>query len=77
MPTDGRSIALTNGLVRRTFRIAPNAATVDFRNLVTDETILRAVRPEASLTLDGKRFDVGGLRGQPDQAYLLPAGSMP
>jgi hypothetical protein len=43
---------------------------VEFRNLMTDETILRAVRPEASLTIDGRRYDVGGLRGQPDQAYL-------
>jgi len=70
---DGRSIVLANGLIRRTIRIAPDAATVEFRNLMTDETIVRAVRPEASLTIDGKRFDVGGLSGQPDQAYLLPA----
>ncbi len=73
LAADGRSIALANGLIRRTIRIAPDAATVEFRNLMTDETILRAVRPEASLTIDGRRIDVGGLRGQPDQAYLLPA----
>ncbi|MGD0781371.1 MAG: alpha-galactosidase [Candidatus Aminicenantales bacterium] len=70
---DGRSVVLTNGLIRRTIRVVPDAATVEFRNLMTDETILRAVRPEASLTIDGRRWDVGGLRGQPDQAYLLPA----
>jgi len=70
---DGRSIVLSNGLIRRTIRIVPDAATVEFRNLMTDETILRAVRPEAALTIDGKHYEIGGLRGQPDQAYLLPA----
>jgi len=70
---DGRTIALTNGLIRRTIRLVPDAASVEFRNLMTDETILRAVHPEAAVTLDGKRFEIGGLRGQPDQAYLLPS----
>ena len=39
-----KEIALDNGLIRRVFRLAPNAATVDFRNLMTGESILRAVR---------------------------------
>ena len=64
-------IHLENGLVRRSFRLAPNAATTDFQNLVSGEAILRAVRPEASLVIDGKPYDVGGLKGQPEQAYLL------
>ena len=64
-------IHLENGLVRRSFRLAPNAATMDFQNLVSGEAILRAVRPEASLIIDGKPYDVGGLRGQDEQGYLL------
>jgi len=40
---DGRSLVLANGLIRRTLRVAPDAATIEFRNLMTDETILRAV----------------------------------
>jgi len=64
-------IHLENGLVRRSFRLAPNAATVDFQNLVSGEAILRAVRPEASLLIDGKPYDVGGLEGQAEQGYLL------
>ena len=66
-------IHLENGLVRRTFRLKPNAACVDLRNLVTGEAVLRAVRPEASLTLDGRPYDVGGLLGQTEQGYLLDA----
>ena len=64
---------LENGLVRRTFRLAPNAACVDLQNLVSGEAVLRAVRPEASLVIDGKPFDVGGLTGQVEQGYLLEA----
>jgi hypothetical protein len=69
---DGKAIVLDNGLVTRTIRLVPNAATVDVRNLATGEAVLRAIRPEAVLTLGGKRYKVGGLEGQPDQAYILP-----
>ncbi|MBN1939529.1 MAG: alpha-galactosidase [Candidatus Aminicenantes bacterium] len=68
---DGRDLILTNGLIERRLRFSPDAATVEYRNLRTGEGILRAVRPEAVLELDGKRYPVGGLLGQPDQAYLL------
>jgi len=65
-------IVLDNGLLRRTFRIAPNGATVGLDNLVTGQSILRGVKPEAVVTINGKRRSVGGLLGQPDYAYLLP-----
>ncbi len=71
--TEKKEIALTNGLIRRTFRVAPNFATVDYANLMTGATIIRGVKPEAIITLDGQRLDVGGLIGQPDYAYLDPA----
>ena len=63
---------LQNGLVRRTFKLAPNAATVELDSLMTGQTMLRAVEPEAVVKIDGQEFKVGGLRGQPDRAYLLP-----
>jgi hypothetical protein len=65
-------IVLANGLIRRSFRLAPNAATVGFDNLVTGEAILRGVKPEAELTLNGITYAVGGLKGQPNYAYLRP-----
>jgi hypothetical protein len=70
---DGREVVLDNGLVRRVIRLVPNAATVAFENLMTGESIIRAVRPEASVVLDGVRYEVGGLRGQPLQSFLKPA----
>jgi hypothetical protein len=65
-------VVLENGLVRRTIRIAPNAATIGLDNLMTGASVLRAVEPEAQLTLDGHTYAVGGLYGQRDRAYLLP-----
>ncbi len=65
-------IILDNGLLRRTFRLTPNAATVGFDNLASGQALLRAVKPEAIVTIDGVRYEVGGLKGQPDHAYLLP-----
>lgn len=65
-------ITLENGLVRRTFRIAPNAATVGLDHQITGHAVLRAVRPEAEVTIDGVTYPVGGLTGQPNHAFLLP-----
>lgn len=67
-----REIVLSNGLIRRAFRLLPNAATVAFDNLMTGESILRSVRPEATLRIDGETLAVGGLVGQPEHAYLRP-----
>lgn len=69
---DNSDLILSNGLVKRTFRLAPNAATIGLDNLYTGESLLRAVRPEAQVTIDGIDYDVGGLVGQPDHAYLKP-----
>lgn len=67
-----KEITLANGLIRRVFRLAPNAATIALDNLKTGASLIRGVKPEASLTLDGESIDVGGLTGQPNYAYLLP-----
>ncbi|MBB6051923.1 alpha-galactosidase [Armatimonas rosea] len=69
---DGKTLTLQNGLVRRTFRLSPDAATVGLDQLVTGEAFLRAVGPEAVVTIDGKQRAVGGLTGQPNHAFLKP-----
>ncbi|WP_053375066.1 hypothetical protein [Paenibacillus sp. FJAT-27812] len=63
-------IVMTNGLIKRAWRISPNAATVAFENLMTAETLIRGVKPEAMIEMNGQVFEVGGLKGQPDYAYL-------
>ena len=63
-------IFLTNGLIERRFRISPNAATVSIKSLNNGSNILRATEPEARVTVNGVEFKIGGLIGQPNQAYL-------
>ena len=65
-----RDLVLSNGLLGRIFRLGPNAATVSFYNLVTGAALLRAVQPEARVELDGVSYDIGGLVGQEERAYL-------
>lgn len=69
---DGRDLILFNGLLKRSFRISPGVACTDFKNLSNGQQLLRALSPEARLTVDGKVYTVGGLRGQTEKAYLLP-----
>lgn len=67
---DSKDIVMNNGLIRRAFRLGPNAATVAFDNLTADQPLLRAVRPEAMLKVDNFDLAVGGLKGQSDHGYL-------
>jgi len=69
---DGKDVVLTNGLVKRVFRIQQNVACIDYSNLSNNQQLLRAVKPEAVLTIDGKEYNVGGLYGQKENAYLIP-----
>jgi hypothetical protein len=70
--TDGKNIVLNNGLVKRVFRIEPNVACIDYSNLTTGQQLLRAVKPEAKIVIDGREYNIGGLKGQKENAYLLP-----
>ncbi|MFH1744378.1 MAG: alpha-galactosidase [bacterium] len=65
-------LILDNGLVARVFRTHPNFATVDIINRMNGDSVLRGVKPEAVVVIDGKSYDIGGLKGQPDFAYLDP-----
>lgn len=70
---DGKDVILFNGLVKRTFRIQPNVACIDFINLTNGQQLLRAVKPEAKIIIDDVEYNVGGLYGQTENAYLLPS----
>ncbi len=70
---DKSEIVLDNGLVRRAFRISPNAACTDYRNLSNGQQLLRAIKPEAKVIINGIEYAIGGLHGQTENAYLLPS----
>ncbi|MBC9797426.1 alpha-galactosidase [Sinomicrobium sp. FJxs] len=69
---EGGQITLSNGLVQRRFVTSPNVACYDYVNLVTGEQLVRAVMPEARISLNGKEYKIGGLYGQEEKAYFKP-----
>ncbi|MBZ4191601.1 alpha-galactosidase [Niabella beijingensis] len=69
---DKKELLLSNGLVQRRFRLRPNLACIDYKNRITGQQLLRSVKPEARISIDGLPYNIGGLYGQQEQAYLLP-----
>lgn len=65
-------MALSNGLITRTFTLNPNGATIGLDNLITNEALVRAVSPEAVVWINGHEIKAGSLTGQPIGNYLLP-----
>ncbi|ANH81254.1 alpha-galactosidase [Niabella ginsenosidivorans] len=68
---DKKEIVLDNGLIERRFRLYPNVACIDFKNKINNQQLLRAVKAEARITINGTDYNIGGLYGQKENAYLL------
>lgn len=68
--TDNSEIVLSNGILSRAIKISPNAATVSLKNLQTNQEYLRGVKPEAKVEIDGIIYNIGGLDGQKNYAFL-------
>ena len=62
-------ISLDNSLIRRTFITQPGFATFDYFSYEKSSNVLRAMSPEAIITLDGFRYNVGGVLCQAPRAY--------
>ena len=63
---EGNNLVLDNGLARR---VIARGTTVDLLNLTSGEHMLRALSPEARVTIDGTEYPVGGLKGQKIMNY--------
>ncbi|MDN5202212.1 hypothetical protein QQ008_12580 [Fulvivirgaceae bacterium BMA10] len=70
--SNNNELIISNGIISRTFRLAPNAATISFKKLTNQEELIRAVKPEAILNINNMAVEVGGLKGQPNLAFLYP-----
>ncbi|MEM6803410.1 MAG: alpha-galactosidase, partial [Bacteroidota bacterium] len=66
----GDRIILSNGLLSRTFLLKPNLATIGFDLLANNQNLLRGIKPEAEVSINGQSYAVGGLKGQKNYAYL-------
>lgn len=69
---ENNEIILSNGIISRSFRLSPNAATTSLKVLSKQEEHIRAVKPEAIVSINGFTVNVGGLTGQPNLAFLYP-----
>ena len=67
---NGSSLILSNGLISREFTLIPDFGTVDFRSESQKRSILRAISPEAYVTLDGIQYAIGGLVTSEKHDYL-------
>ena len=69
------NLTLTNGLISRHF-ITKNElgnialGTIDYRSETKQQSILRAVYPEAYVTLDGFEYPIGAMQSPPSRSYL-------
>lgn len=62
-------VVFSNGLISRTWR-RDTGACYSFKELTRNEEFIRAVKPEGSITINGKLYNIGGLEPSSDQAYL-------
>ena len=65
-----KQLILDNGLVRRVFLLDPNVSCISYTNLSSGQELLRSIEPEARLVFNGTSYNVGGLSGQKEKAYL-------
>ena len=63
-------IRLTNGLIARDFITYPDFGTIDFYSFEKDQSLLRAINPEALINIDNVRYNVSGLVTDIPRAYL-------
>jgi hypothetical protein len=69
--TSSGTLLLSNKLISREFLLDPDFATIDFRDLhTTNSSILRCVKPEAVITLDGIVYNIGGVIPNTQCAYF-------
>jgi len=64
---EGKDIILFNGLVKRVFRITPNTACTEYKNLTNGQQLIRSVKPEAEIVINGQKYNIGGVSGQQQQ----------
>ncbi|GAA5496077.1 hypothetical protein Rhal01_02258 [Rubritalea halochordaticola] len=63
------TITLSNGLFERVID-TKLGTTSAFNNLMTGQTIIRAVEQEGSVTIDGVTYSIGGVTGQINRAFI-------
>ena len=64
------TIVLTNGLISREFSLEPGFTTTDYYSHEKESSILRAICPEAVVSLDNSFYLVGAIKSNIPRGYL-------
>ena len=67
---DRQGLVLSNGLVSRTWLLTGSGNTISFRNEMDNTELIRAIRPELVLQVNGEVYRVGLDVEQPNHAYI-------
>lgn len=70
---DSSHLTVSNGLIKNVYNLNETVTRIHFENQFNQQSILRAVQPEAILSIQGVSWKVGGKKGQPNQAFFMPA----
>lgn len=70
-PAPQTPLVLENELVRREVMLAPGTGTVSLIRRDSGHEFVRAIEPEAILTIGGKEHRLGGALGQKNRAFIL------
>ena len=63
-------ICISNNIISRRFIFKPDFSSVSLFNSFSKEEFIRAIKPEAVLIIDGNEYNVGGVLGQTEFAFL-------
>ena len=64
------TVYLSNGLITRRLDCLLDGTTLDFVNEHTGESVIRSLRPEGQITINGTQYNIGGVLGQEEHAYF-------
>ena len=68
---NGNIIQLSNGLISRSFSLQPGFATIDYYSHEKKSSLIRAIQPEANVTINNVNYLIGGfLTPGMSRAYL-------
>ncbi len=70
---DQKELKLDNGLIQRSFRLEPNLVCYSYFNKANGQELLRSIREEARITVNGTSYAVGGLTQPSEKAYFMPS----
>lgn len=68
--TEQGTLHLSNGIIHREFLLYPDFATIEFYSHERQSSLIRAMTPEAQITLDNRQYNISGILTGIPRGYL-------